>query len=64
MFEHAALYERRQNGYFVVKRLAERASVIEVYGKRMVAEHRKPFEMVAIHVAGQKVKNSRIDEIQ
>ena len=64
MFEHAALYERRQNGYFVVKRSAEGASVIQMYGKRMVAEWSERFEMVAIHVAGQKVKNSRIDEIQ
>lgn len=59
-----ALYNRRQYTVLIVKRLAERATVIQVNRKRVVAEQCERFVMMAVHVAHEEVEYGQVHNVQ
>lgn len=59
-----ALYDRRQYAELVVERLAERPAVVQVNGKRVVAEQRERLVMMAVHVAHEEVVHGQVHDVQ
>lgn len=59
-----ALHDRGQYAELVVERLAERPAVVQVNGKRVVAEHRERLVMVPVHVAHDEVVHGQVHEVQ
>lgn len=59
-----ALYDRSQYAELVVERLAERAAVVEVNGKRVVSKQGERFVMMAVHVAHEEVEHGQVHDVQ
>lgn len=59
-----ALYDRGQYAELVVERLAERPTVVQMNGKRVVAEQRERLVMMAVHVAYEEVEHGQVHEVQ
>lgn len=59
-----ALYDRRQYTELVVKRLAERATMVQVNRKRVIAEQCERFVMMTVHVAHEEVEYGQVHNVQ
>lgn len=60
MPDHATLQEGGKDGDLVVERSAKSSSVIQVQGKRVVAENLERLVMVSIHVPHEEVQDSHV----
>ena len=62
--DQTTLRQRHKNGHLVVSTLTKGAPIVQMYRKREVAQAAHLLVVVAVHIAGDEVKERHVNEVE